>query len=59
MLAVDGMEPMGAGLHEPFVICRPFVMTCPAQKLMKLFVDVSDAVWPELHTVFSLVPANQ
>lgn len=48
MLALDGIEPMGAGLHEPPVTCSPFVMVSPvpAQKLMKLFVDVREATWP-------------
>jgi len=41
-----GMLPIGAGLHEPVVICLPFVMGrlgTVAQKLMKLLVDVSEA----------------
>lgn len=43
MLAVDGMSPMGVGSHDPPVICRPLVMVLPAQKLIKLLVDVNDA----------------
>jgi hypothetical protein len=33
-------------LHDPVVICRPFVNVLPAQLLMKLFCDVVDAAWP-------------
>ena len=43
------MTPIGAGLQEPVVICWPFVigrLGTVAQKLMKLFVDVSEATWP-------------
>ena len=43
------MTPIGAGLHEPSLICSPFVIFrfgTVAQKLMKLFVDVADATWP-------------
>lgn len=46
ILAEDGMDPIGAGLHEPAAICFPFVICwlgTVRQKLMKLFVDVSDA----------------
>lgn len=46
MLVEDGMDPIGAGLHEPAAICFPFVICwlgTVRQKLMKLFVDVSDA----------------
>jgi hypothetical protein len=45
ILAEDGIEPIGAGLHEPAAICFPFVICwlVVRQKLMKLFVDVSDA----------------
>ena len=46
MLSVDGRMPMGAGLHDPVVICLPFVIgSCGtvAQKLIKLLPDVSDA----------------
>ena len=49
MLSTDGMVPMGAGLHEPVVICFPLVMGrlgTVRQKLMKLFVDVREATWP-------------
>jgi hypothetical protein len=48
MNLVDGMfvfaaiSPIGAGLHEPPLICWPFVSVLPLQKLMKLFVDVSE-----------------
>lgn len=28
------MSPIGTGLQEPALICCPFVMVCPAQKLM-------------------------
>jgi len=41
------MAPIGAGLHEPVVICLPFVigkLGRVKQKLMKLLVDVSDAI---------------
>ena len=46
ILSEDGMTPIGAGLHEPVAICFPFVIGnwgTVRQKLMKLFVDVSDA----------------
>lgn len=46
ILAVDGMDPIGAGLHEPAAICFPFVICwlgTVRQKLMKLLDDVSDA----------------
>jgi len=46
MLLTEGMVPIGMGLQEPVVICRPLVMVWPAQKLMKLFVDVAAALWP-------------
>ena len=46
--ALDGMEPIGAGLHEPPVTWAPFVRgrLTVLQKLMKLLVDVSDATCP-------------
>ena len=46
ILAEEGMDPIGAGLHEPAAICFPFVICwlgTVKQKLMKLFFDVSDA----------------
>jgi len=46
MLLLDGITPMGAGLHEPVAICFPFVigrLDTVKQKLMKLFVDVREA----------------
>ena len=46
ILAEEGMDPIGAGLHEPAAICFPFVICwlgTVRQKLMKLFFDVSDA----------------
>ena len=49
ILAEEGMDPIGAGLHEPAAICFPFVICwlgTVKQKLMKLFFDVSDATWP-------------
>lgn len=49
MLSTDGMTPMGAGLQDPVWICFPFVIGrfgTVRQKLMKLFVDVSEATWP-------------
>jgi len=47
MLLDDGMEPIGAGLHEPVAICFPFVIGRSGtvrQKLIKLFVEVFDAI---------------
>lgn len=44
MFDVEGIWPIGAGLHEPPVSWRPLVMVWPAQKLMKLLVDVSEAL---------------
>ena len=49
ILAVDGMDPIMAGLHEPAAICSPFVifwLGTVKQKLIKLLVDVSDATSP-------------
>src|SRR5882762_6609981 len=48
MLAVDGIDPIGAGLHEPPLTCWPFVMGwfVVAQKLIKLFDDVREATCP-------------
>jgi hypothetical protein len=46
ILVEDGIDPIGAGLHEPAAICFPFVICwlgTVRQKLMKLFFDVSDA----------------
>jgi len=46
---VAGITPIGAGLHDPVLICWPFVIGkfgTVAQKLMKLFVDVREATWP-------------
>jgi len=45
MFVLEGIRPIGAGLHDPVVICRPLVKGCvdSAQKLIKLFPDVSDA----------------
>lgn len=47
MLDEDGIMPIGAGLHEPVVICCPLVigrLGTVRQKLMKLFVEVLDAI---------------
>ena len=49
MSALAAMMPIGVWLHEPFVICSPFVFSLSGksrQKLMKLFSDVIDASWP-------------
>jgi len=46
MAVTAGMLPMGIGLQEPVVIWRPLVMVWPAQKFMKLFVDVAAALCP-------------
>jgi hypothetical protein len=49
ILAVEGIKPMGAGLHDPFVICLPLViwkLGSVRQKLIKLLVDVSDGTCP-------------
>ncbi len=46
---MGGIIPIGAGLHEPFVNCWPFEMGksgAVRQKLMKLFDEVKDAIWP-------------
>jgi hypothetical protein len=42
---VAGICPIGAGLQDPPLTCRPLVRVCPvvAQKLIKLFDDVKDA----------------
>lgn len=64
MLSVEGITPIGAGLHEPVAICLPLVMLrlgTVRQKLMKLFVDVSDLTcpgegtsWPFLANPFAI-----
>ena len=49
MFDVDGITPIGAGLHDPPVICWPFVMGVLGtvkQKLMKLLVEVREATCP-------------
>lgn len=48
MFAEGAITPIGAGLHEPFWICEPFVRgrLTVRQKLMKLFEDVRDGDWP-------------
>ncbi len=49
MLSILGIAPIGAGLQEPDWTCCPFVMGrlgTVKQKLMKLFVEVSEATWP-------------
>ena len=49
ILSDEGIRPIGAGLHDPFESCLPLVRLTLgkfAQKLMKLFVDVSDATCP-------------
>ena len=46
MLDEDAMTPIGAGLHEPVVICWPLVigrLGTVRQKLMKLFDEVAEA----------------
>ena len=46
MLSTEGITPMGAGLHEPVLICFPLVigrLGTVKQKLTKLLVDVSEA----------------
>lgn len=47
MLSVLGMAPMGAGLHEPVVICLPLVIGrfgTVRQKLMKLLLEVRERI---------------
>ena len=48
MSLVDGRTPMGVGLHELPLLCRPLVRgrSNSAQKLIKLFPDVRDWVVP-------------
>jgi len=51
MLSTDGMLPIGVGLQDPVVICRPLVIGTPgrpiAQKFAKLFCEVAAADWPD------------
>lgn len=57
MLSVDGMDPMGAGLQEPVVICFPLVMGrfgTVRQKLMKLLDEVKEATCPAVGTSWPL-----
>ena len=47
------MTPIGAGLHDPVVIWVLFMsgrLGTVAQKLMKLFEDVSEGTWPATGT---------
>ena len=46
---VDAITPMGAALHEPVLICVPFVSGrfVVEQKLMKLFEEVAEASSPD------------
>ena len=49
MLSTEGMTPIGAGLHDPVVICFPLVigrLGTVRQKLIKLFLDVMEGTWP-------------
>lgn len=50
----EGTLPMGAGLHDPVLICRPLVIGWPVmrQKLIQLFVVVFDATWPASWTAW-------
>ena len=51
MLVLAAITPMGAALHDPVVICFPFVKGLSgtvAQKLMKLLLDVADGTWPSV-----------
>lgn len=53
MLSDEGIMPIGAGLHEPAAICSPLVILrlgTVRQKLMKLFVDVSEPTCPAVGT---------
>ena len=53
MLSTEGMTPIGAGLHDPVVICFPLVMGklgTVRQKLMKLLLDVNEGTWPAAGT---------
>ena len=53
MLSDEGIRPMGAGLHDPVVICLPLVigkLETVKQKLIKLFVDVNEATCPAVGT---------
>ena len=56
MLVVEGMAPIGTGLHEPVLSCWPLVMGSwgsVAHQLIKLLVDVSEATPPASNvTVF-------
>lgn len=48
MAVVAAIMPIGAPLHEPVLICVPFVRGrfVVAQKLMKLLSEVAEATWP-------------
>lgn len=53
MFSTAGIRPMGAGLHEPLVICLPLVIGSwgtVKQKLMKLLEEVREATWPSTGT---------
>ena len=57
MFVLAAMMPIGAGLHEPVLICWPLVIGSwgtVAQKLMKLFCDVADATWPAVALAWPL-----
>lgn len=38
ILSMEGISPIGVGLHEPSLTCFPFVMVLPTQKPMKLLL---------------------
>jgi hypothetical protein len=48
MFELLAITPIGAGLHEPPLICWPLVIGfwTVAQKLMKLLTEVKEATWP-------------
>jgi hypothetical protein len=53
MLALEGMMPMGAVLHEPVAVCLPFVRGKSGtvrQKFMKLLLEVLDGTCPAVGT---------
>ncbi len=49
MFVCAAMTPMGAGLHEPVMTWVPLVrgrLGTVKQKLMKLLLEVKEAIWP-------------
>lgn len=56
--ALEVLVHLRIPLHEPEVICKPFVIVLPTQLLMKLFVDVRDNACPASAAPTSSLPST-